>query len=56
MRIQKGRVAIRGAGRRGAILPLGSVVAGALRLLAVPPDDLSHVPSTTLVQTTELSR
>ena len=33
-----------------------SVVAGALRLLAVPPDDLSHVPSTTLVQTTELSR
>ncbi|HXQ31710.1 MAG TPA: penicillin-binding transpeptidase domain-containing protein [Steroidobacteraceae bacterium] len=27
-----------------------SVVAGALRLLAVPPDDLSNVPSATLVQ------
>jgi cell division protein FtsI (penicillin-binding protein 3) len=27
-----------------------AVVAGALRLLAVPPDDLSNVPSATLVQ------
>ncbi len=29
-----------------------AVMAGALRLLAVPPDDLSHVPSATFVQAT----
>jgi len=28
-----------------------AVMAGALRLMAVPPDDLSHVPSATFVQT-----
>jgi cell division protein FtsI (penicillin-binding protein 3) len=30
-----------------------NVVAGALRLMDVPPDDLQNVPATTLVQTVE---
>ena len=27
-----------------------SVLSGALRLMAIPPDDLEHVPAATLVQ------
>jgi cell division protein FtsI (penicillin-binding protein 3) len=30
-----------------------SVMAGALRLMDIPPDDLQNVPATTLVQATE---